>query len=380
MSKKYKGITKKGSIWYIDKVISKKRINRSLDTGDEAVAIQRAKALVTAMKDDKWALIQNSSNYRCDSYAKIDQVIESFKAYAKHQNLAETSVKSYIKRLSMVLRLGQDNDSIETLSSSSLSEGLVKRFKHNYVDSRMDEENQTARQSVLRSANTILRDARSIFTKDACCWYADNGLKLPELKGFRDTPSFKVDAKHYILPPESLRSITVDEGRKLKQTSPHMYLVFLMAYELGMRASEIMNAKLSWIVRGQSGRPEMQIINRPGFRPKWGRERCIPMSKSVYNDIKEAVLNRDHIIPGKCETKRRDLVWSRFSKWMRSIGWTKEQYPKAAHELRKLIGSEWYSNPSIGPAAAQEWLGHMSMNTTSKFYARLAIDVAPIER
>jgi integrase len=54
---------------------------------------------------------------------------------------------------------------------------------------------------------------------------------------------------------------------------------------------------------------------------------------------------------------------------MRGIGWEREQYAKAAHELRKLYGSRVYSK--LGAAAAQEYLGHASMTTTCKYYARL---------
>lgn len=376
MSKKFKGITKKGSTWYIDKVVNKKRINRSLDTREESIAIQRAKALVEAANTQKWNVIQDSAGYEGNGFAKIGDIITSFKSYAQVNGLAEVSINSYIKRLGMLLRFGGAGSSIPMISSSALTEELIGRFKENYVSSR-----KTGNQdSILRSANTIIRDARSMFNPAAIAWYKQHGLKMPEISGFKSAPGFKVQTKQYSLPPADLRKRTELSGRGLFGEETALYLVFMLAYDLGMRASEIMNAKLSWINIGSHGRPEMQIINRTDFTPKWKRERSIPIPDKTYEEIKEFAAGREYILPGENPTDRRDLVWKQFSKWMRSIGWNQDTYPKAAHELRKLRGSEWYSSPEIGPAAAQEWLGHMSMDTTSKFYARLSIDIAPIQR
>jgi integrase len=51
------------------------------------------------------------------------------------------------------------------------------------------------------------------------------------------------------------------------------------------------------------------------------------------------------------------------------MGWDRNEYPKAAHELRKLMGSRWYTE--LGAEVAQEWLGHESVATTCSFYTAL---------
>jgi hypothetical protein len=54
---------------------------------------------------------------------------------------------------------------------------------------------------------------------------------------------------------------------------------------------------------------------------------------------------------------------------MRSLGWDRSRWPKAAHELRKLYGSRIFSQ--LGQAHAQNYLGHASIETTCRYYAVL---------
>jgi len=62
---------------------------------------------------------------------------------------------------------------------------------------------------------------------------------------------------------------------------------------------------------------------------------------------------------------------------MRSVGWTPPDWIKRAHELRKLIGSEWYTR--YGVEVAAEWLGHADLKTTRDYYAALMRHPDPIE-
>ncbi len=82
------------------------------------------------------------------------------------------------------------------------------------------------------------------------------------------------------------------------------------------------------------------------------------------------------VLPGVTKTDRVDLIRYEFADWMRSIGWERETYSKAAHELRKLQGSRWFTE--VSPVAAQAWLGHQSIETTCKYYAKLIEQPAPL--
>ena len=79
--------------------------------------------------------------------------------------------------------------------------------------------------------------------------------------------------------------------------------------------------------------------------------------------------------PSEAMTAWRDLVGRHLAQWMRNVGWSSERYDKAAHELRKLFGSDVYTE--LGAEVAKEWLGHASITTTVQFYANLTRHPAP---
>jgi hypothetical protein len=60
---------------------------------------------------------------------------------------------------------------------------------------------------------------------------------------------------------------------------------------------------------------------------------------------------------------------------MREIGWDKYTYPKAAHELRKLAGSMWYTKAGLEWAA--RWLGDTAA-TVDHYYADLVDNRAAV--
>jgi hypothetical protein len=59
---------------------------------------------------------------------------------------------------------------------------------------------------------------------------------------------------------------------------------------------------------------------------------------------------------------------------MRGIGWSRLKYPKAAHELRKLAGSMWYTKAGLQWAAS--WLGD-TPETVYHYYAD-ATELGPV--
>lgn len=82
------------------------------------------------------------------------------------------------------------------------------------------------------------------------------------------------------------------------------------------------------------------------------------------------------IVPGASPRVRENLVKRDFATWMRGIGWDVAQHPKAAHELRKLMGSRWFTE--LGAEVAQAWLGHKDISTTCRFCAALTRQPEPL--
>ncbi len=75
------------------------------------------------------------------------------------------------------------------------------------------------------------------------------------------------------------------------------------------------------------------------------------------------------ILPGGNPTARRNLIERDLAAWIRGLGWDRQRFPKAAHELRKLAGARWYTDYGLQWAA--EWLGD-NPDVVFKYYADVA--------
>ena len=236
--------------------------------------------------------------------------------------------------------------------------------------------------AVERCANTVrstLAQARSVLSSGACRLYKQLDLKVGDVSSFvsaRCQRKRKGPARTYRLPPRDLIDRTIAEGKLLADSEPHLHAVFVLLYYLGLRASEAAAARGSWLERSASpGVSFMHIISRPeqDFVPK-GIEGSVPMAGEVHDIIlsnqQSLKVADDFLIPGCSRSARERLIKRDFAQWMRGIGWDREIYRKAGHELRKIRGSIWWTD--YGPAQAQAWLRHASIDTTFKYYADLS--------
>ncbi len=361
-SSQSKNIQKRGRYYYLRVMIDGKRYFRSLGTGDRNLAKCRARDLIKAMRGKRFDILEETKANK--NYATIDQIITIYEHAARMRGLSDKTIYDNIRSFHQVLGLQTGSKA----SSQVITRDAVERFLNTEINSSG---NSTRRR---RSLASTLRQAKSIFARWVISDY--ERIKLPDIEGFMRSGRIRTEAIKYILPPEKLRSDTLNEGRKLRELAPHLYQVFLLTYDLGLRAGEAVNAKWSWIRTDSDGRYYMDIIRRPDFKPK-GRERSVPVSKPVWDHLHENRQDHSFILPGKTTTARTVLVKREFAEWMRGIGWEPDTYPKAAHELRKLIGSRWYTE--LGAEVAQSWLGHVDISTTCRYYATLTRQPHPLD-
>ena len=174
------------------------------------------------------------------------------------------------------------------------------------------------------------------------------------------------------------------------------YLVYRLCFNLGMRSSEARHARWSWIEerRNRNGAVVryMHICRQADWKgPKNTVDHSVPLTEELWIDLQEVRKKQQEkmvgsqsrqppteedpdlhiLLPGSTDHARYCLVTREFSAWMRSIGWDRKTYPKAAHELRKLAGSLWYTKSDLKWAAA--WLGD-SAPTVYHYYADLTED------
>lgn len=378
-------LVKRGGTYYFRKTIRGERISVSLKTSDKTVAMARMKAKLANLQhkesDAVWNVLDKVRSKRLHS--TLGAIFAVYREEAKARGIDARTAGSYISQLANIIRkVHGDQFDVENASAAILTGELLASYaKSEYLAAGDDILRQERVKGTIRS--TIV-NARSVFAK----WTDNNGiyrnLSLSDLTGFKKqgTP-WKVERKVYHRPPAPLIAKTVAAGRELRTSNPRLYAVFLLAYDLALRAGEAMAIEWTWFsttaVEGAIVN-HADIFRRPNFKPKWNMERSVPINADTWRELQELRQRPEWIqasgkptpfvVPGAHETDRYNLVNREFAAWMRGLGWDAGTYPKTAHELRKLMGSEWFTKKT--PQFAQEKLGHRNIATTCTFYARLS--------
>ncbi len=378
-----KNITKRRNIWYVTARVNGERISQSLNTGDQEEAAKRARRIIKAAMDGKWEVLEEMKS-KTEPCLSIGEYLGRYRELAADRERASgkmrpATVDGNIWSLLHVVQVGAGIEDVEKAKKQPLTiltDKLLETFVARTVTAGGDPL-ETERQR--RTAYSYVRSARSLFTKWVLAKMED---ELPDLQKFLTCRPVETIRTKYQLPAESLIKKTITIARnKLRKDKPDLYAVFLLCHDLGMRAGEASKAQWTWIIEQQRDGKMMRymnISNREGFLTKSRRGRMVPISKSVWEHLLEIKRPDDvWILPGGSPTVRSNLIKREFAGWMRDIGWDAHNYPKAAHELRKLIGAEWYTR--FGVEVACNWLGHKSITTTFDYYADLKRHPDPIE-
>lgn len=376
-------ITKRGKIWYFKKMVQGRRAFQSLNTTDKELAKARAKDLAGKAAGEKWEAIDRLKSKR--TVATVAELLEVYKREARVRGLSESSVNGYCQRIILMVRTVSGIGDMAQASTALLTEDLVLDFQRKRMTAVAGADN-LAREREQRTVNAVVRNARAIFARWVRGTY-EKELELPDVRPFRKARLQRAEVRTYRLPPQALIDKTLAEGRKLRETNPKLYAVFLLAYDLALRAGEAAACEWSWFserrCERRTGECESQrcveILRRENFTPKWKKERRVPVSDEVWKHLSErrtGVGESKFVVDGGTRHLRELTVKREFSGWLRSIGWSRRTYPKAAHELRKLMGSRWFTE--LGAEVAQAWLGHTNVATTCSFYTALRKQPKPL--
>jgi integrase len=369
--KKFKNITlRENGMWYFTATIEGRRYFESLDTRDREVAAGRARAKREAIKGKKWDSLDSTRVKR--QIATIGEICSAYETMMLDSGrirtiTCQTNVATLLRMVSAV----ENTENPRAVSSSVLTGKFAKRYAAILAPEgggSKDGENR-----IRRTIASNLVHARSMVRRKLWEDFKHAGIQLPDLSSFLDQFVTKNPKLRYEMPPKELYEPTVKAGRAL---TGNMALVWLMAYDLGMRAGEITAAKWDWIEKEDTPKGPrywMVVKERPDFTPK-GISGKIPIFDGVYVKLMAHQKPGDtFILTADHATDREDLTKREFSKWMRDLGWTSQ---KCAHELRKLRGCWWFSR--FGMERTYKWLRHANMQTTLDHYADLAIQDEPL--
>ena len=308
-----------------------KRWRRSLDTNDLTEAKKRAKVLLEMIRAEKWTELEGAKAR--SGWATLPQVIEKY--------LETATIRTKKRNVAMLRHLlklaGKDPEG----STVQLGGHTVWQFQQALV--KAAGEDAVKRIRAERSANSILRQARSVFAAPVMPAYHD--LTLPDLDGFLKAAKLKAPAVQYVAPPADVIARISADYPALKAADPGSYAAFLLGAFLGLRNGEAAASEWSWVEQDGEGRSWLRLATRPHWKTKTARGRDVEIPAGVLSElraVREAVVDGvradgKFLIPAPHETERSVRVFRRLNAWLRARGLTVQMTPKGFYELRKYF-------------------------------------------
>lgn len=319
--------------------------------------VKGSKKVETLEKAEAFARVMDDIRQR-RQWAGLDRVMKVYveaaeKQFREREKPRPETTKQVVNAVRQVLG---DMGMAPAAVSVDDFPGVVEKW----ADAKM-----AAGMTKITAASVAIR-CRCVFSKWAVAEYDRQGLKIPaELsKGFTKT-YYNLEA--YVLPPLELRERTIAAGDAELRKRSEIGAVFMLAYYAGMAAADVARCEWSWL----DGNNVVKYKRR-----KTGKRAVPPLPAWVAAEWRAwaAESGTQCVAPGSTEKQRCKFVTTAFSAWMRALGWSVEDYSKAGHELRKLVGSLWATKSGLQWAA--HWLGD-TMEVTAKYYADLLPELAP---
>lgn len=385
---KNKNLIKRGHVWYFKKAVNGKEERISLNTPDVTIARARRDALAKKMSGEKWAEIDGIKGLR--GVSTIGQVLERYTAATQLQ-LVDNTVRANAWALRHVVRTAgnhaPDTD-VDTLPTTVLNASLVTAWQQSWLkDAGKD---RLKMDSAAVSANSILAQARSVFSKRTARHNIYAGIVLPDLSGFKNAPRLQeLKRDDYHRPDnELLRKLWTEASAlrdgtskftlpaRVEASQQSIWLAFYLVSMTGMRRGELMAMRWGWFQKNGDD-ASVRIGFETDFVPKGKRERTVPVMATLETECRKlalemgwSMLPHDNVLAGGT-TVKEDLFRA-LGAWMKWCGWTRRQ---KAHELRKIFASDFLENAD--PYDAQLVLGHRDLKTTARYAARRR--VAPVD-
>lgn len=342
--------------FYCRRQVSGKDIWKSLDTPIAKIAIQNARAWLDAITqstaDQKWSRLDPVRSKT--AYSSIGDILTRYEDRATTAaQIASHTATANANCLRQLLRVATGSTEPDSLRSDILTESTTRTFLERARAAGRSE-------SGIRSA---LVQARSVFSP--ALLYIYDGLKMPDLTGFRVPIRFSTTEENGFdpIPPEIIASME-SAAHQLQTVDPATWLVYMLMSRLGMRNVEIERATLTWLTADDTGTWHLDI---PETKGGLARHLRLPddLPASRIRSIAAQQENGQHLIPARTPTERRIICQRTINRFVARFI---PDRPKCAYELRKWAGSLVWSTQ--GAEAAQHFLGHRSMSTTERYYAR----------
>ena len=372
---KVKGLAIRAGVYEWREMIGGKRYHESLKISvgtkaDEDVAVKLLKVKQRAAVDGHTeVLVQRTVR----GMATLGQIIERLEDFALLAKISKRAIDGYRNALYQVVRIGAGIEDPAAASASLLTADLMEAFERRKLADvkAAGGDDEAARNTIV----SLRHNAKAVFSRRARNRMRDMILPdtLDEFLRAGDVAGEIV----WSLPDPALVARTKAAALVLRDSGSPLWPCWMLLYGLAMRSKESAYARWSWIRETPQGMV-LDVIARPSEwdGPK-GTQGFVPIPAGMWVEMaKLRAKGGLYILPGETYYGRyTELIQREFSTWMRGLGWTTNH---CAHELRRLRGSEWWTDASVGPVVCSAWLRHSSLAVTQRHYAKLtAHPVAP---
>jgi integrase len=345
------------------------RRTKCLGTADKKKAIGNARIWLDAVDSGDWGRVDA---LRAKSpYCSVGEILAEYEARA--ERVLRITHKTRLVNSGAILGLvaeglGISREAARARRAECLTGDLIRKFVAAGRDAGMADAGIASR----------LRKARAVVAPLACEMLYGK-LKLPDLDGFRKQPVSLEGPKDLGFRPfpEDVRMRLERTMAGLRDVLPGVYLTYLAMARLGLRNCEVWPMRWSWFRVGAGGQVVLEIRDRPdeGFATKTGEARDLMVPVGLWEELRavRGEDDREYFLPAATMTERRKVTERDINHVLRPI---LSGYRAGAYELRRWAGSLVWSTQ--GPAAAQQFLGHTSIRTTEKYYARFLKPVSAV--
>jgi hypothetical protein len=294
---------------------------------------------------------------------QLAELKEAFEKHIKRQAPkppSDASAANYWRNLRLVVAWakGKDGEPAElALEDISLGEiigtkgaEVVKSFRANWL-AAVDDTDAQAIASRRRSGDSMLRQARACFGQDALRCYAE--WVMPDVKGFLECPDFGGVARQHIDIERSVLKAMAEAADRLATTNPRLFVIHVAHKFLGLRNSEIEEARVGWFhaIRWTDATEEkpdvpvqwmLEVSERCGYTPK-ASAGSTPLKREIAAALMQAWKrleidpdkdSQQHIVPAKTPTERHDAIYEEHAAFIRQF-LPAEDFGKAGYELRR---------------------------------------------
>jgi hypothetical protein len=338
--------------------------------------------LKAALHAGQWALLDRVKLRQTADASTIAQLLACYETHAPLDQISPNTNRQNRHALLNILRRSLPNiDNHSHSPISTLNPAMVMAWKTAILQETVNLP-PLDRAAKLRTANSILAQARSLFSQHILPLYTNAGIHIPEsaITALTKTPPFQgAQKRHYSPPSDIIIAKTFAALPELERTDPNAYIAIWLAIAFALRKSEIAAAKPDWFItitgHPDPSAPPGALANTLVFL----KGDVLAKNGQILEDIKclegswqylephvkaASAAGQPWLLRGTA-TERLEDTFRRISAWMRQQGWSTQ---KTIHEFRAWSGCQVAMQD--GPFAARVHMRHAQFNTTDQFYGR----------